>query len=258
MKQEMDCEVVKDLLPSYADKLTSEKTNEILKSHLDTCEDCRKELEHMLYELHTDNGPKNNELKKYLNKTKIRYLLKGILLSIGILGIFCAFCVDLAINYQLTWSLIVDMGIIYAYSVLFTGILLNRGKLVGTITVACVLLIPMLFGMEYVLNTRIFNQPEYWFKDYALPISIIWIVIAYMALVIWYLFKKFWYMLGAILILTSIGSILTDAISEKMTVIETLNTGFDWIDAMVYFVLGILCIIIGRFRKKEAKDRFRI
>jgi hypothetical protein len=36
--------VVRDLLPSYIDKLTSEETNRAVEQHLEGCEDCRKAL----------------------------------------------------------------------------------------------------------------------------------------------------------------------------------------------------------------------
>ena len=37
----LPCEVVKDLLPSYIDELTSGTTNELIEAHLKTCQDCR-------------------------------------------------------------------------------------------------------------------------------------------------------------------------------------------------------------------------
>ena len=36
------CEVIRDLLPSYIDELTSETTNQVIRDHLENCEDCRK------------------------------------------------------------------------------------------------------------------------------------------------------------------------------------------------------------------------
>ena len=35
------CEVIRDLLPSYIDELTSEKTNQVIREHLQDCESCR-------------------------------------------------------------------------------------------------------------------------------------------------------------------------------------------------------------------------
>ncbi|MEM1484467.1 zf-HC2 domain-containing protein [Oscillospiraceae bacterium PP1C4] len=39
---ELTCPIVRDLLPPYAEKLTSEETNAAVEAHLDTCEGCAK------------------------------------------------------------------------------------------------------------------------------------------------------------------------------------------------------------------------
>lgn len=47
MKHEIPCEVVKDLLPSYIDGLTSEVSGEAIAEHLAQCQSCREVLEAM-------------------------------------------------------------------------------------------------------------------------------------------------------------------------------------------------------------------
>ena len=41
MKSKLNCEIVKDLLPSYIDHLTSEASNETVQAHLAEFEECR-------------------------------------------------------------------------------------------------------------------------------------------------------------------------------------------------------------------------
>ena len=41
MSYKLPCEIVRDLLPSYVDGLTSPVTGESVQEHLDTCEPCR-------------------------------------------------------------------------------------------------------------------------------------------------------------------------------------------------------------------------
>ncbi len=41
----LPCSVIRDLLPLYAEDLTSEETKELIHVHLDGCPDCRKQLE---------------------------------------------------------------------------------------------------------------------------------------------------------------------------------------------------------------------
>ena len=43
----MKCEIIKDLLPSYIDELTSEVSNEAVEQHLSECESCRSYYEQM-------------------------------------------------------------------------------------------------------------------------------------------------------------------------------------------------------------------
>jgi len=43
----MKCEIIKDLLPSYIDGLTSDVSNEAVEEHLAGCEDCRTYYEEM-------------------------------------------------------------------------------------------------------------------------------------------------------------------------------------------------------------------
>ena len=39
---EIDCDVIQDLLPSYSDKVSSNSTNKIVEEHLESCSKCRE------------------------------------------------------------------------------------------------------------------------------------------------------------------------------------------------------------------------
>lgn len=47
MRNELKCEIIQDLLPSYVDGLTSDVTNEVISEHVKSCKDCRCMLERM-------------------------------------------------------------------------------------------------------------------------------------------------------------------------------------------------------------------
>ena len=47
MKNDLTCEVVQDLLPSYVDHLTSDVTNTAIETHIRECADCRRILSDM-------------------------------------------------------------------------------------------------------------------------------------------------------------------------------------------------------------------
>ena len=50
MKQ-VECDVIKDLLPSYIDKVSSNSTNNLVEQHLKKCKDCATKLKEMNEEI---------------------------------------------------------------------------------------------------------------------------------------------------------------------------------------------------------------
>lgn len=78
-----ECNLVKDLLPNYIDKVTSNETNVFIEEHLKNCDECRESFKNMSEEIKVDY--KNNEnkkiniFKKVNNKIK---LLKTIIFVI--------------------------------------------------------------------------------------------------------------------------------------------------------------------------------
>lgn len=82
MKNDLSCEVVQDLLPSYMDNLTNAVTNEAVKRHLDECEKCRGRMQRM----QKDEDVVNNELSsKEIDFLKIlkKETNKKIFISVG-------------------------------------------------------------------------------------------------------------------------------------------------------------------------------
>ncbi len=50
-----DCKIIKDLLPSYIDGLTSKETNEFIKKHISECSDCSIVYENMKSNISNSN-----------------------------------------------------------------------------------------------------------------------------------------------------------------------------------------------------------
>ena len=65
-----DCDIIKDLLPSYVDGLTNETTNAIIEDHLKDCPGCREELEKIR---HADASP----LQAKQDSAEIKHLEKA-------------------------------------------------------------------------------------------------------------------------------------------------------------------------------------
>ena len=60
MKNEK-CSLIKDLLPSYIDELTSEETNKEIENHLNECPDCKKVYESMKSDIPGEKETESSE-----------------------------------------------------------------------------------------------------------------------------------------------------------------------------------------------------
>ena len=255
MSRDISCSIVKDLLPNYIDQLTSEDTNCIIENHLLTCSNCSKERDEMMERIEMKTIPENQNMRNYLNKTKMMYLLKGTLLSIGIIGIIVSFIVDLAVNKKLTWSLIVDIGTLYLYFVGLTAIVSRQHKIIKAIAVGSILVLPMLYGMEYVINANYMTESVSWFSKCALPITAIWIAILWITIIIRRIAKlSIWNALGVLLIMAVFGSALTNSIAESISIKETYTTGYEWISSVFYVTGAITSFIVGYKRNSKNKS----
>lgn len=84
MDNKLNCAVVMDLLPSYAEGLTSEETGEAVREHLSTCEVCRAAYERMKEPPNeaAQPAPEVDYLKKVRIRSKRASLIIGIALMI--------------------------------------------------------------------------------------------------------------------------------------------------------------------------------
>lgn len=89
-EHKIPCAIVRDLLPSYVDGLTSAETNGAVDEHLAQCEACTAALEKMRAPSpDAPDAPEVDYLKKVRRKTNRRSVLIGVclmVLALGILG----------------------------------------------------------------------------------------------------------------------------------------------------------------------------
>lgn len=78
MKNDLTCEVVQDLLPSYVDGLTSDVSNQAVEQHMKTCESCRKLYSEMREPMNGEDVSEINDGQKADSKksSEIDYLKK--------------------------------------------------------------------------------------------------------------------------------------------------------------------------------------
>lgn len=82
-----DCKIIQDILPNYADKMTSEATNELIEKHIEECAECNKKLKSMNKEIEEIESPEQKEEIKYLKGFKKRRRLIVIISIFITLGI---------------------------------------------------------------------------------------------------------------------------------------------------------------------------
>ena len=86
----MRCEIIKDLLPSYIDELTSEVSNKAVKEHLAECEECRAYYEEMKEQAPAILEKAGREIDYFLRirEDTIRKVMIAILAVIMIYSVF--------------------------------------------------------------------------------------------------------------------------------------------------------------------------
>lgn len=88
MKNKIPCEVIKDLLPSYIDELTSEVTDKEVKEHISECESCRKVLLEMKNPEAEPDDTENLRAIDYLKAIR-RKFKKTISICLAVALIIC-------------------------------------------------------------------------------------------------------------------------------------------------------------------------
>ena len=81
----IDCEVIKDLLPSYADKILSKTSNKLVEEHLKKCKNCSDVLKNMNKEIDNEIIENQNEQIDYLKgfkRKKIATIICVIIITI--------------------------------------------------------------------------------------------------------------------------------------------------------------------------------
>lgn len=82
----MDCNIIKDLMPIYIEKLTSESSNKLIEEHIKVCDSCRKILAELQTDIITSDKAKEiNEIAS-IPDTLIKRIKKNIYEKFFMLG----------------------------------------------------------------------------------------------------------------------------------------------------------------------------
>lgn len=79
---QLNCEIVRDLLPLYHDKVVSEATETAVENHLDICSECLQEYKKINTELpETKSAKVKADVGRIFKKIKTKAFLKGALIT---------------------------------------------------------------------------------------------------------------------------------------------------------------------------------
>ena len=82
----MKCEIIKDLLPSYVDELTSAESNKEIESHLEYCPECKEYLEEIRKDIEVDKTEKDKNIEVFIKvKEKTVQIIIGVVMILVVI-----------------------------------------------------------------------------------------------------------------------------------------------------------------------------
>lgn len=253
MERKLSCAVVRDLLPNYIEKLTSEETNREVKAHLDVCAPCTKIYEEMTQEV-SQETPQDSlfqeakDLSRFLWKTKAVAVAKMSVLVILILGIIVNFIVDIAINHRLTWSFLVIACIVYVLCIFLLSVWGGKHRFLKVSVCASVLVLPLLWTIA--VFCREIGADSSWLLPIAIPITGIWLAVVWVGILTYWLFQtNVWFSAGLVMILAVPANILTNAIARSVSFREMMGSMDSAINTISYILCAIVLFIIAYLRR---------
>lgn len=154
-----DCEVIRDLLPLYADDICSDKSRSMIEEHLSECPECSGMLEKL----------RANEIEEGLKEEKdnvIAYQAKrfrrrsttvgSVISALFMVPILVCLIVNITTGYGLDWFYVVLAGLAVAASLIIVPITVAEDKLFWTF---CAFTLSVLF----LLGVTCFYTHGNWF-----------------------------------------------------------------------------------------------
>ena len=154
-----DCEVIRDLLPLYADDVCSGSSRQMIEEHLEECPDCAAVLERL----------RNSEIESGLQEEKeqvIRHQAKqfkrrsatvgSVVSGVFMIPVLVCLIVNLASGAALSWFFIVLAGLAVAASLIIVPLMVPEDKLFWTF---CAFTVTLLF----LLAVCCFSTHGSWF-----------------------------------------------------------------------------------------------
>jgi len=251
---QLNCDVVKDLLPLYVDGMVSDSSKKGIEEHLNTCADCKKTYEYMAFGLETDKQPLEGiEVKKFLNKTKQMYFLYG-LGGLSLIAVIVCLIVDLALHRGITWSLIPTAAIIFADAFVYS---LLEGKEKKGFYMMCVISVGTVFLLSIIQISTYYlmNTGTFWLFRYGFPIMFIWLAALWLPVLCRYLLKWCtWDCLAVLMVTVVIGNYTTKLFTGDYGWADVWSINNFITDALGEVAGAVLFLLLKWQAKKKNKS----
>lgn len=130
-----DCEVIRDLLPLFADDVCSGRSRELIEEHLQECPDCSAMLEKLrTHKIETDLQEEKEQVIEYQAKRFRRRsaTVGSVVSSLFMIPVVVCLIVNLASGSPLGWFFIVLAGLAVAASLVIVPLMMPENKLFWT------------------------------------------------------------------------------------------------------------------------------
>lgn len=89
----MKCEIIRDLLPSYIDGLTSKESNDFIEEHMAECIECQEMLKEMRMDINSERIKEETDIRPFLKikKDTFRKIMIAVLVTVCV----CALGIEL-------------------------------------------------------------------------------------------------------------------------------------------------------------------
>ena len=135
MSKEKECEIIRDLLPLYADDVCSERSAQLIEEHLQNCPECSAMLEQLrTHEIETGLQEEKEQVIEYQSK---RFRRRSATVGSAVSGLFMipvvvCLIVNLASGSPLGWFFVVLAGLAVAASLIIVPLMVPENKLFWT------------------------------------------------------------------------------------------------------------------------------
>ena len=203
----------------------------------------------MAYQLEMETSPTEiQDVKRFLKKTKIMYLLYGLGV-LSFIAILVCLIVDLAVNKKITWSLIVGSSCLFADTVIYVLSTCKKNK--GCIAMAVISIGTFcLLSVIQITRYYLMGTGTFWFFRYGLPILLSWLGVLWLPLLIRKFLKwNIWDCAALLLLLAIAGNYATRLITGEYVWNDVLYMRGFISHALGEVIGALLFCLIGRVKK---------